>query len=122
MKTFTGYRVKKHGSGEELGTYTCLVRVQEQGKLVRPLLPRNDLRDHSPTGFEWGYHGSGPAQLALALVVECLGDSYALPAIYQHVKRKLVANLPSDGWTLTEEQILAAVWTADCDRKTDVSN
>lgn len=34
-----------------------------------PLLPlplRTDLCNHSPTGFCWGYHGSGPAQLALA--------------------------------------------------------
>jgi len=28
--------------------------------------PRSDLRNHSPNGFEWGYSGSGPAQLALA--------------------------------------------------------
>ena len=26
------------------------------------------LRRHSPTGFEWGYGGSGPAQLALAIL------------------------------------------------------
>ena len=24
--------------------------------------------DHSPTGFAWGYEGSGPAQLAWALL------------------------------------------------------
>src|SRR5205823_6333568 len=34
-----------------------------------PLLPRFDLRNHSPTGFEWGYAGSGPAQLSLALLI-----------------------------------------------------
>ena len=32
----------------------------------RALDPRFDLWNHSPTGFEWGYGGSGPAQLALA--------------------------------------------------------
>ena len=32
----------------------------------RRLNPRLDLWNHSPTGFEWGYSGSGPAQLALA--------------------------------------------------------
>jgi len=31
-----------------------------------PLNPRLDLWNHSPSGFERGYHGSGPAQLALA--------------------------------------------------------
>ena len=34
----------------------------------RPLDPRLDLCSHSPSGFEWGYGGSGPAQLALALL------------------------------------------------------
>ena len=32
--------------------------------------PRFDLRNHSPDGFEWGYYGSGPAQLALALLCD----------------------------------------------------
>ena len=36
----------------------------------RPLDPRFDLWNHSPTGFEWGYGGSGPAQLALALLAD----------------------------------------------------
>jgi hypothetical protein len=39
-----------------------------------PLNLRLDLRNHSPSGFEWGYGGSGPAQLALALLADCLGD------------------------------------------------
>lgn len=34
------------------------------------LPPRHDLRNHSPDGFEWGYSGSGPAQLALAIVAD----------------------------------------------------
>jgi len=40
----------------------------------RPLNPRLDLWNHSPTGFEWGYGGSGPAQLALALLADHFGD------------------------------------------------
>jgi Family of unknown function (DUF6166) len=27
--------------------------------------------NHSPDGFNWGYGGSGPAQLALALLLDC---------------------------------------------------
>ena len=37
---------------------------------MEPLDPRLDLANHSPTGFEWGYGGSGPAQLALALLAD----------------------------------------------------
>ena len=32
------------------------------------------LRNHSPNGFEWGYGGSGPSQLALALLLEELDE------------------------------------------------
>lgn len=31
------------------------------------------VRNHSPTGFECGYAGSGPAQLALALLLDFFG-------------------------------------------------
>lgn len=30
--------------------------------------------DHSPTGYEWGYEGSGPADLALNIVENILWD------------------------------------------------
>src|SRR5215470_1617278 len=29
---------------------------------------------HSPNGFAWGYHGSGPADLALAILVDYLRE------------------------------------------------
>ena len=51
------------------------VHVIEAGWLeVAPLARRLDLRNHSPTGFEWGYEGSGPAQLALAILAHALQD------------------------------------------------
>jgi len=31
---------------------------------------RLDLVNHSPSGFEWSYGGSGPAQLALTLLAD----------------------------------------------------
>lgn len=46
------------------------VIVEEPGKPNRDLDPRLDLRNHSPTGFAWGYGGSGPAQLALAILAD----------------------------------------------------
>lgn len=47
---------------------------------------------HSPTGFEWGYQGSGPADLALNI----LGLFVPPPEAYrlhQHYKRDVVARL-----------------------------
>jgi len=59
--------------------------------------------------FNWSYGGSGPAQLALALVADCMGRKFAIPAIYQRVKASIVARLPEDGWSLSEEEVIRAV-------------
>lgn len=71
-----------------------------------PLDPQLHLRNHSPTGFEWGYHGSGPAQLALAMLVPVIGRERAL-ILYQAFKAEVIALLPSPGWALTVEDVKA---------------
>jgi Family of unknown function (DUF6166) len=70
-----------------------------------PLNPRLDLWNHSPTGFEWGYGGSGPAQLALALLADHLGDDEKAIDLHQQFKFSIVAGLPYPGWQLTSLQI-----------------
>ena len=83
----------------------CVVTVTEDGGEPRPLDPRFDLRTHSPDGFGWGYGGSGPAQLALALAADVLGDDERAQDVYQRLKFKLVGGLDHDGWTLTEDRL-----------------
>jgi hypothetical protein len=80
-------------------------RVAEVSVDGRPLNPRLDLWNHSPTGFEWGYGGSGPAQLALALLADLLGNDEDAVNLHQQFKFTVVAVLPHQGWTLTEEQL-----------------
>lgn len=92
------YRGTRHGDG------SCHVTVDE-----RPLKPRFDLRNHSPDGFEWGYGGSGPAQLALALLADYLEDDLLASQIYQPFKFAVVGALPRDGWQLTGAEIEAEV-------------
>ncbi|HVM60188.1 MAG TPA: DUF6166 domain-containing protein [Verrucomicrobiae bacterium] len=70
----------------------------------QPLDPRFDLSNHSPTGFEWGYVGSGPAQLALALVADHLGDDEWAIACHQDFRWTVVVKLPHS-WTLTSNNI-----------------
>src|SRR5262245_20531069 len=71
-----------------------------------PLDPRYDLRNHSPDGYEWGYAGSGPAQLALALLADASGDDeYALQN-YLKLKGRLVAGLTESVWRLSSEEIM----------------
>lgn len=54
--------------------------------------------NHSPTGFSWGFGGSGPAQLALALLLELTTKELAL-LWYQDVKWRLIATLPQADFT-----------------------
>jgi hypothetical protein len=64
-----------------------------------------DLWNHSPTGFEWGYCGSGPAQLALAILADhCQDDERALN-FYQRYKWAVVAELPHREWIITSVDI-----------------
>jgi len=71
-----------------------------------PLPWRLDLCNHSPTGLNWGYGGSGPAQCALAILADHLGDDQAAGRLYQGFKWAVVAGLPIDEpWELTSEDI-----------------
>ena len=81
-----------------------VVKVTEQGKT--PLNPRLDLANHSPTGFEIGYGGSGPAQTALAILAEATGNDRLAVALHQNFKWRFVAPCPREGFELSEEEIL----------------
>ena len=74
----------------------------------RSLPLRLDLVSHSPTGFEWGYGGSGPAQLALALLMDALGNEDAALHHYQEFKRQVVAKW-GESWTISRREICAFV-------------
>ncbi len=66
---------------------------------------RLDIRNHSPTGLEWGYGGSGPAQLALAILADAIGDREA-QRLYQDFKWGVIAKLDQEKpWEITREQI-----------------
>jgi hypothetical protein len=66
--------------------------------------------EHSPTGFSWGYGGSGPAQLALALLADALADDDRAVRLHQEFKFKVVACWPEgERWWITTEQITAVM-------------
>ncbi len=91
------------------GKRRCIVLVTENGRTWRLPL-RTDLVNHSPTGFEWGYPGSGPAQLALAILAwHCGSDENRAIRLHQHFKQRVVADLGHDEWTLTGRQVEAAL-------------
>ena len=59
---------------------------------------------HSPTGIEWGYAGSGPADLALSVLARVAGMDEA-EAHYQHFKAEVVARLPYAGGVVRAEDV-----------------
>ena len=80
----------------------------------RPLPPRYDLKRLSPTGFEWTYEGAGPAQLALALLADHLGDDASALALYPPFLTAVIADL-DNSWELSSAEIDAAL--ADIERQ-----
>jgi hypothetical protein len=105
MRVYMGFRLARN----------CHVYAWDASKPQRPrkLDPRTDLCNHSPTGFEWGYCGSGPAQLALALCADALGDGRRALAVYQAVDRSLLGMMPPDLWSLTADQVCQLVIAAE---------
>ena len=79
---------------------------------------------HSPTGFEWGYGGSGPADLALSILADYLGERQAVRRfirpmgwmtesepltcrLYQQFKWHFVSRFDHQSWRLTGAEIAA---------------
>ncbi len=104
LKTYTGYRLP----GEEGAAERGLVTVHQEGRPARPLDPRFDLRRHAD-GLNWGFGGSGPAQLALALAADVTGDDELARQVHQKLKFRLVGRLPRDGWALGEQELRQAI-------------
>ncbi len=83
---------------------------------------------HSPTGFECGYGGSGPADLARCILIDYfdVGElvradrEQPLPVNYQDFKFQVVAGLPRDGsWQLPAEKVAEYLRTQDVQLFTD---
>jgi len=60
---------------------------------------------HSPDGFEWGYAGSGPADLAFSILCDLLPESEA-EQLYQDFKWDVIATLPRDGAVIAAADVL----------------
>lgn len=96
--------------GQRTDRGACVFR-QRDGKAPRRFraFVSQMVRYHSPDGFEWGYGGSGPAQLALALLIDVIGDPDEAEELYQRFKFDVVAALDRDHWRLTSAEILGWV-------------
>jgi hypothetical protein len=82
MKTPRIYEIIRDRSG-------CIACTVYSGTRRRPL--RHRVR-HSPTGFECGYGGSGPADLALSILADLVGLKEA-DIYYQSFKFQFIAGV-----------------------------
>lgn len=69
-----------------------------------PLDEALGVRAICPEGFEWSYEGPGPAQLALAILVDHFGDAERALSEYQGFMVHVVANFNNE-WEMTGADI-----------------
>jgi hypothetical protein len=111
---FVGYSAWRREENGDANLSDEQVFVVRDGQ-VRFLKPRNDLMDHSPDGLSWGYAGSGPTQLALAMLMEVFDDWERVRPIYQHFKDHLVARIPQNtNWTADGADVMALALAIEC--------
>jgi hypothetical protein len=67
-----------------------------------------DVKCFSKYGFEWTYEGASPQQLALAILVDYLGENEKAIRLSQPFMQQVIANLDND-WTLRGDQIDSAL-------------
>jgi hypothetical protein len=76
-----------------------------------PLDPAVDVVEFTKNGFEWSYEGPEPRQLALALLLDHLGDREKAKASIEPFMSAVVANFDNE-WEMTSadiDQALAAL-------------
>lgn len=83
------------GDWDDLKWYGEVRLIDETGK-VTILDPKFSLRvrPHSHDGFAWGYAGSGPAQLALGILLAAGVSKPKAVSLYQDFKRAFIQQLP----------------------------
>lgn len=71
-----------------------------------------DVKRFTKYGFEWTYEGDSPQQLALAILVDYLGDKERALKLSEPFMKSVVANLDND-WQLSGEEIDRAIAAID---------
>lgn len=74
--------------------------VRVDGTILE-LEPSLKVYNHSPDGFSWGYAGSGPAQLALAILLRAGLSPHEAIHFHQDFKRQFIVPLPRGAFKIT---------------------
>ncbi len=117
-RAYCGFRIK--------GVHVYRIVAATAGAPLMATALRHEMR-HSPDGFEWGYGGSGPSDLALSILTEHINSllqrlygggcvppitarNEALAAtreLYQAFKWATVAKFSRERWLLPGEDVTA---------------
>lgn len=88
---------------------------KREGKVIKVTVdgenldPRTDIRELSSNGFEWGYVGSGPYQLALAMLADHFDDDEMAMGNYRSFCETVVLRFAGDGWIMKSDAIDASL-------------
>lgn len=123
MKNYIIYR---DDDGTELPPVKCTVE-HSRALMGTRRYELHHVQRHSPTGFEIGYNGSGPADLALSILCDHFGEQpteqqiyhgqYKAAPIYQRFKELFIGSIKDESATITTEQILAFLSGPDIKRR-----
>ena len=102
MRNKLGYR-QALGAGREVRVWEKPPGSDIVKKRVLDIEISRKLIDHS-NEFNWSYGGSGPAQLALAILLDMWGDPHMALSHYQRFKEDKVAKWEGE-WKITGAQI-----------------
>lgn len=81
-----------HGNDNPAGGRLVTIETPD-GRLLGTL---RHVVKHSPTGYTWGYAGSGPADLARSLLIAALGDEAAACPVCRGTRRVLFIGTADD--------------------------
>jgi len=105
-RTYHGERVP-NADEESITTATnAIFTVRFPRAEALTLSPRLDLRNHSPSGMNWGYGGSGPSQLALAILADFTGSADFALRNYQDAKHEFIAGNRQSLFQLNSDRLL----------------
>jgi hypothetical protein len=104
---FVGYSTWRREENGDANLFDEHVFVAREGH-VRFLDPRYELETFSPDGLSWGYAGSGPSQLAIAMLMEVLGDWSRVKRLWPRFLDHFVVKVPRGAnWTADGADVLA---------------
>lgn len=86
--------------------------VRVDGKVLDPARSQR-VMNHSPDGFAWGYGGSGPAQLALAILLEAGISALHAIRLHHRFKAQIIQALPQrNDWAI---ELDVRAWAREID-------